>query len=58
VLGDWEDQDGKAAFLREVRDGACPLFATVLSPDYNAAHRDHFHFDQADRGEWGWRGCR
>jgi hypothetical protein len=22
----------------------------VLSPDYNAAHRDHFHFDQATRG--------
>lgn len=58
VLGDWEDGDAEAAFLREVRDGACPLFATVLSPDYNAAHRDHFHFDQADRGEWGWRGCR
>ncbi|HEX8443128.1 MAG TPA: extensin family protein [Allosphingosinicella sp.] len=58
VLGDWKDQDHKAAFLREIRDGACPLFATVLSPDYNAAHRDHFHFDQADRGEWGWRACR
>ncbi len=58
VLGDWDDEDGKAEFLREVRDGACPLFATVLSPDYNAAHRDHFHFDQADRGEWGWRACR
>jgi hypothetical protein len=58
VLGNWADEDAKAAFLREVRDGACDLFATVLSPDYNAAHRDHFHFDQADRGEWGWRGCR
>jgi hypothetical protein len=58
VLGNWNDEDGKADFLREVRDGACPLFATVLSPDYNAAHRDHFHFDQADRGEWGWRACR
>jgi hypothetical protein len=58
LLGDWEDGDAKAEFLREVRDGACRLFATVLSPDYNAAHRDHFHFDQADRGEWGWRACR
>jgi hypothetical protein len=41
-----------------VRDGACDLFATVLSPDYNAAHRDHFHLDQAARGASGWRGCR
>ena len=47
-----------AAFLREVRDGACRLFATVLSPDYNAAHRDHFHLDQASRGAIGWRACR
>jgi hypothetical protein len=58
VTGDWEDESAKAAFLRDVRDGACPLFATVLSPDYNAAHRDHLHFDQADRGAWGWRACR
>ena len=34
------------------------LFATVLSPDYNAAHRDHLHLDQAARGAWGWRACR
>jgi hypothetical protein len=58
VLGDWKAEGSKAAFLRDVREGACDLFATVLSPDYNAAHRDHFHFDQAQRGEFGWRGCR
>ena len=40
----------EAAFLRDVRDGACDLFATVLSPDYNAAHADHLHFDLAERG--------
>ncbi len=49
VLADWNGEADKAAFLRTVRDGACPLFATVLSPDYNEAHRDHFHFDQAGR---------
>ena len=49
VLGDWNGDAADAAFLRTVRDGACPLFATVLSPDYNDAHRDHFHFDQAGR---------
>lgn len=49
VLGDWRGEGEEAAFLRAVRDGACPLFATVLSPDYNEAHADHFHFDQAGR---------
>jgi hypothetical protein len=61
VVGDWtagagKDDTDNAAFLREVRDGACGVFSTVLSPDYNAAHRDHFHFDQADRGIGG--ACR
>lgn len=58
VVSDWRDPGPKGRFLREVRDGACDLFATVLSPDYNDAHRDHFHLDQARRGEWGWRMCR
>ena len=58
VLRDWRRDRAEAAFLREVRDGACDLFATVLSPDYNAAHAAHFHFDQADRGSFGWRLCR
>lgn len=35
----------EARFLREVRDGACDVFHTVLGPDFNAAHRTHFHFD-------------
>lgn len=55
VLNDWEGEGPEAAFLRAVRDGACGSFATVLSPEYNAAHADHFHFDQDDR----WAGvCR
>ena len=59
VLADWnEGSADEQAFLRAVRDGACDLFATVLSPDYNAAHANHFHLDQADRGEMGWRACR
>lgn len=58
VLNDWKGEGEKPAFLRAVRDGACRLFATVLSPDYNAAHRDHLHLDQAARGEMGWRACR
>ncbi|RYE02921.1 MAG: extensin family protein [Sphingomonadales bacterium] len=58
VLEDWEKGGEAAAFLRDVRTGGCKLFSTVLSPDYNAAHRDHLHFDQAARGEMGWRACR
>ncbi len=51
VLRDWASGDDKAALLRRVRDGACRSFSTVLSPDYNAAHADHFHLDM--RGGWG-----
>ncbi len=58
VVGDWRGEGKDAAFLHEVRDGACDLFSTVLSPDYNAAHRDHLHLDQAERGATGWRACR
>lgn len=58
VLGDWRGTGAERRFLREVRNGACRLFATVLSPDYNAAHRDHLHLDQARRGATGWRACR
>lgn len=58
IVGDWSGEPAEQAFLREVRDGACPLFATVLSPDYNEAHRDHLHLDQASRGATGWRACR
>jgi len=58
VVNDWSDPSARGRFLREVRDGACRLFATVLSPDYNVAHRDHLHLDQANRGEYGWRACR
>ena len=52
VLGDWQSgaalpaSTAKSVFLRQVRDGACDGFAAVLGPDYNAAHRDHFHFDR------------
>jgi hypothetical protein len=50
VLGDWDDGTSEGEFLRAVRDGACRFFDGVLSPDYNEAHRDHFHLD---RGPYG-----
>ncbi len=41
----WNGSDDERAFLRQIRASACNHFQTVLSPDYNAAHYDHFHFD-------------
>ena len=49
VLSDWQGEGDKQRFLRTARDGACGAFSTVLSPDYNAAHADHFHFDMDSR---------
>ncbi|WP_339476345.1 MULTISPECIES: extensin-like domain-containing protein [unclassified Pseudomonas] len=45
VLKDWPKDNADARFLRQARDGACDMFSVVLSPDYNAAHRNHFHLD-------------
>ena len=53
VLKDWPQENRDAQFLRQVRDGACELFSVVLSPDYNAAHRNHFHVDVGP-----WSVCR
>ena len=50
VLEDWGDGSPESRFLDRARDSACDIFGTVLSPDYNAAHQDHFHLDQAKRG--------
>ena len=41
----WNGTDDERAFLRNIRGDACKRFQTVLSPDYNAAHFDHLHFD-------------
>jgi hypothetical protein len=52
LLRAWNGTGAEARFLRAVRDGACDYFNMTLSPDFNADHRDHFHFDM------GWlRGC-
>lgn len=36
-------------FLRAVFKTACQRFGTVLGPEANEAHRNHFHFDLAHR---------
>jgi hypothetical protein len=53
VAADFRRDDARGRFLRVVRSGACGWFRAVLSPDYNAAHRDHLHLDFG-----GFRACR
>jgi len=57
LINDWKPGDKRSEFLHEIRDGSCGLFSTVLSPDHNAAHANHFHFDMAQRMA-GWSICR
>ncbi len=45
VLKDWGRQDADGRFLDRVRREGCALFSTVLSPEYNAAHANHFHLE-------------
>ena len=46
VLTDWDsEEDGPQ--LRQMWRAACGPFGTVLGPESNAYHRDHFHFDTA-----------
>ncbi len=53
VLRHWDDDGEKGRFLRALREGACEIFNATLSPDFNAAHANHFHFDLGR-----WRVCR
>ncbi|MFD1033609.1 extensin family protein [Sphingomonas hankookensis] len=47
---DWNSADPQVReFLRIVHRSACKRFVTTLGPDYNAAHRNHFHFDMGGR---------
>ena len=55
VKKDWRGNARDRAFLRTVRAGACEHFTTVLSPDYDRNHHDHFHVDLARRGSDGLR---
>ena len=53
VLEDWDGTGpagaGGETFLKRLRDGACRVFSTVLTPDYNEAHANHLHLDGAPR---------
>jgi len=46
----WNGDDAEQAYLRTVHRGACKQFMTVLGPDHDRAHNDHFHVDLARHG--------
>ncbi len=48
VRDGWANK-GTNEVMRELHAGACGLFGTVLGPDADRYHKDHFHFDTARR---------
>lgn len=48
VKDGWEGRRDERKFLRAVHGSACKRFGTVLGPEFNRAHADHFHLDLAD----------
>ena len=49
LKSDWQDEGEKGEYLRDSAKVACEYFSNVLTPDYNAAHHDHFHLDHGLR---------
>ena len=45
VERDWAQPGPKRIFLHHVAHAACGYFSVVLTPDSNADHFNHFHFD-------------
>lgn len=46
VLKDWRDP-AKGKLLKKIHKSACGAFGTVLGPNADRYHQDHFHFDTA-----------
>ncbi len=46
VLRHWSAGGKEAQFLQSAHQRGCRYFRVALGPAYNAAHRDHFHFDR------------
>ena len=45
VLNGWNASREEREFLRTIHSSACKRFGTVLGPDYNKAHENHFHLE-------------
>ncbi|WP_029014709.1 extensin family protein [Niveispirillum irakense] len=56
LISDWDRMDDQsrptaaALFWRDAHKGGCQIFRSVLGPDYNDLHRDHFHLDMGPFG--------
>ncbi len=46
VLKHWKGNSTKSRFLQDIHARACPYFRVAIGPEYNKAHRNHFHFDR------------
>lgn len=53
VEGGWHGSFAQRGFLRAVHAGSCRIFTTVLGPNYDHNHRNHFHLDLAKHGRDG-----
>ena len=53
VKSGWNGGPAERDFLRAVHRGACERFTTVLGPNANSFHADHFHLDLARHGRDG-----
>lgn len=49
----WTSDGPESLFLHDVHDKACTDFTTVIGPDANASHQDHFHLDLGRHGNAG-----
>jgi hypothetical protein len=58
VLTGWNGKADERAFLRRLHESACKRFGTVLGPNYNSAHANHFHFDMGKSMKDGSTYCR
>lgn len=46
VLQNWTSRGPEARFLKEIHAAACRYFRVAIGPEFNAAHKDHFHYDR------------
>lgn len=53
VASAWGQAAPEGRFFAAIQKEGCRYFRVAIGPEYNAAHRDHFHLD---RGHW--RACR
>lgn len=55
IKSGWRSGGAESAFLRQVHRGACDIFYTVLGPNHDKHHYNHFHLDLARHGQNGTR---